>query len=43
MSARYDGLAESYDDVIDAGLSLDRVYEPREHPIPSILAIRATR
>ncbi len=28
---------------MDAGLSLDRVYEPREDPIPPILAIRATR
>ncbi|WP_327106555.1 class I SAM-dependent methyltransferase [Nonomuraea glycinis] len=28
---------------MDAGLSLDRVYEPREDPIPRILAIRATR
>jgi hypothetical protein len=28
---------------IDAGLGLDRVYEPREQPIPSILAIRSHR
>lgn len=28
---------------MDAGLSLDRVYEPREDPIPRILAVRATR
>ncbi|MFI7452414.1 class I SAM-dependent methyltransferase [Nonomuraea sp. NPDC049714] len=28
---------------IDAGLGLDRVYEPREQPIPGILAIRSHR
>ncbi|HUR03888.1 MAG TPA: methyltransferase domain-containing protein [Nonomuraea sp.] len=26
---------------IDAGLAIERVYEPREHPIPTILAVRA--
>ncbi|MFI6453356.1 class I SAM-dependent methyltransferase [Streptosporangium amethystogenes] len=26
---------------IDAGLSIDRLSEPREHPIPSVLAVRA--
>ncbi|MDH2427923.1 class I SAM-dependent methyltransferase [Sphaerisporangium sp. TRM90804] len=28
---------------IDAGLSIDRVYEPREHPIPYVLAVKASR
>ncbi|WP_440070856.1 class I SAM-dependent methyltransferase [Streptosporangium sp. OZ121] len=26
---------------IDAGLSIDRLFEPREHAIPSVLAVRA--
>ncbi|MEV4532100.1 hypothetical protein [Streptosporangium sp. NPDC049304] len=26
---------------IDAGLSIDRLSEPREHPVPSVLAVRA--
>ncbi|MEV0148261.1 MULTISPECIES: class I SAM-dependent methyltransferase [unclassified Nonomuraea] len=28
---------------IDAELSIDRVYEPREHPIPTVLAVKAFR
>jgi hypothetical protein len=28
---------------IDAGLTIERVYEPYEQPIPNILAVRAVR
>ena len=28
---------------IDAGLSIDRAYEPREHLVPTVLAVKAFR
>jgi hypothetical protein len=40
---RHVTLAELLNAFLDAGLTIDRVVEPRDEPVPFILAIRARR